>query len=121
MPRRTALPVVKRKPSHIRAWRVYRGLSSKDFARQLGSSLPSLSRLENGHQAYTQDVIEKAAHLLGCEVADLVSRRPEEIYRTAAANEWLPKGYPEELWSAWKSASAQKRRLLERVLQAVVG
>lgn len=66
----------------IRAWREYRGLSQDRLVERMreyveGFSKSTLSRIENGKQAYTQDVLEALAECLQCNPADLIMRTPD--------------------------------------------
>ena len=82
MPKRVGLANGDRRPNYIRAWRKYRGLSQDKLIDRVVErtgkfSKTSLSRLENGKQAYTQNTLEALAWALSCEPADLLTRDPE--------------------------------------------
>ncbi len=88
-------PQIRR--TFIRQWREYRGLSQDRLVEQMrelvtGFSKSTLSRIENGHQAYTQPVLEALAESLRCSPADLIMRDPNsEIWSIADTLEALPK------------------------------
>jgi hypothetical protein len=67
--------------------------------------LARVSRVENGITPYTQDVLETYARVLGCTVADLVSRPPSD---------------PEGLWAIWDRLRAEDRRRAVVILRALV-
>ena len=75
------------RPTHIRQWREYRGLSLDRLSDRLGidpetgSALitkQSLSRIERGLQPYSQPLLEAIAHALQCTPADLIMRDPTD-------------------------------------------
>jgi transcriptional regulator with XRE-family HTH domain len=89
----------------LRHWREHRGLSQDQVAEAIGISKASVSRVENGITPYTQDVLETYARVLGCTVADLVSRPPSD---------------PEGLWAIWDRLRAEDRRRAVVILRALV-
>jgi transcriptional regulator with XRE-family HTH domain len=89
----------------LRHWREHRGLSQDQVAEAIGISKASVSRVENGITPYTQDVLEAYARVLGCTVADLVSRPPSD---------------PEGLWAIWDRLRAEDRRRAVVILRALV-
>ena len=89
----------------LRHWREDRGLSQDQVAEAIGISKASVSRVENGITPYTQDVLETYARVLGCTVADLVSRPPSD---------------PEGLWAIWDRLRAEDRRRAVIILRALV-
>lgn len=72
--------------TYIKQWRKLRRLSLRQLAERLEStpggdllaSHASLSRIENGIQAYTQPVLEAVAVALDCTVLDLLGSNPEK-------------------------------------------
>jgi transcriptional regulator with XRE-family HTH domain len=89
----------------LRHWREHRGFSQDQLADAIGISKASVSRVENGITPYTQDVVEAYARVLGCTVADLVSRPPSD---------------PEGLWAIWDRLHADDKRRAVAVLRALV-
>lgn len=65
-----------RRLTHIRAWRLHRGLTLERMAERIGVTAGALSQLERGDVAYTQPMLEALADALACEPADLISRPP---------------------------------------------
>lgn len=55
----------------IRALREREGISLRKFALMVGVSYPYLSRVENGKQAATVDVLDKIARGLGVDIREL--------------------------------------------------
>jgi transcriptional regulator with XRE-family HTH domain len=83
MPRRPrANPKPQRQPTFIRAWRKERGLTLAQLSDQLETlhelaiSDGQLSRIENGKQPYSQDLLEAIADVLKTEPASLIMRDP---------------------------------------------
>lgn len=72
------------RPTHIRAWREFRGLSLRRLADRIevtpgGEPLishASIGRIEKGEQPYSQPIIEALAVALDCTVIDLLERDP---------------------------------------------
>lgn len=79
---------MERKATYIRAWRKAGGAGRRaggytlddmvDRLKELGVPITaaSLSRIENGKQPYSQDIIEAIAEALGVTVADLTENDP---------------------------------------------
>jgi len=61
-------------------WRMHSGLSQDKAvmkcAEYMQISKATISRLEKGTQAYTQDILEGLAHAYGCSPADLLVAPP---------------------------------------------
>lgn len=75
----------ERRPTFIKAWRKHHGdMSQEKLAERLmvetgyEISPGQLSRIESGKQPYTQDFLEAAATVLGCEPSDLIMRDPTD-------------------------------------------
>lgn len=71
----------------IKQWREHRELSQDQLADKMGAlsengdfTGASVSRVENGITAYTQDFLEVAAEVLECTVADLLERDPRKPF-----------------------------------------
>lgn len=81
-----------RRPAHVylREWLEYRGLTAEQLALRLDISKGTVSKLENGKQRYNQDILERIAYALNCEVPELY-RLPQ----APTANELLAKMPPE--------------------------
>ena len=76
----------ERGATFIRDWRKHRTYTLERLAEALGeiANYPmtdgQLSRIENGRQAYSQDLLEALAIVLQCEPADLIRRRPGDTH-----------------------------------------
>lgn len=106
MPKRIALQKARnRRRTFIKEWRNHRGLSQEQLADRLETSVASISRIENGTQPYTQDVLEALADALMTDPASLLMRNPED---------------PEAMWSIWDQAKKGERQLIEELARSVV-
>lgn len=65
-------------PAFIKAWREFRGLTQEALAERVETTTATISRLENGKQPYSQELLEALASALRCEVADLIARPPHK-------------------------------------------
>jgi DNA-binding Xre family transcriptional regulator len=63
-------------PVYLYEWRRSRGKTLDDLAAEVRLSISQLSRVENGLQAYTQQILEGYARHLGCRPSDLIGRPP---------------------------------------------
>jgi transcriptional regulator with XRE-family HTH domain len=101
------------RPTYIRQWREYRGLSLVQLAERVaeftGKSMthPTLSRIENGRIGYTQRILEAIAHSLLCEPADLIMRNP------------LDKSAPWSIMDQMKKADPETRARIAAVVEAL--
>jgi transcriptional regulator with XRE-family HTH domain len=66
----------RRRPHFVRAWRKFRGLTQEQLADRLHTTKPTISRLENLRQGYTQDFLEACADVLGTDPASLIAQAP---------------------------------------------
>jgi transcriptional regulator with XRE-family HTH domain len=73
-PRRRPKPTRHR--TYLREWREFRNLTQQQAAERLEIEQSTLSRLERGESPYSQDFLERAAHVYMCEPADLLTRNP---------------------------------------------
>lgn len=58
---------------NIRRLRKARGWTILELANRIDSDVGNISRLERGKQGYSDEMLRKIAHALGCAVADLFS------------------------------------------------
>lgn len=65
-----------RRRTHIADWRRHKNLTQDQLAEMLGTSKPTISRIENGESPYGQDFVEACAEALGIEPGDLIDRDP---------------------------------------------
>jgi len=61
-------------------------MSEDELAEAMGTSKSTVQRTETGAQGYTQDFIEAAADVLGCEPWDLMMHPPSDA---ASDREWM--------------------------------
>jgi transcriptional regulator with XRE-family HTH domain len=95
----------KRRTTHIKDWRKFRGLTQEQLAERLGLTQATVARIERGDIAYTQPVLEAMAEALMCEPADLIMRDPSK---------------PGSIWSIWDQIPTTERDQAARVLQTFV-
>lgn len=67
-----------RRRTFIKKWREYRNLTQDELAERLETSKASISRVENGQQAYTQDLLEACADILKTTPAGLLEIDPTD-------------------------------------------
>jgi transcriptional regulator with XRE-family HTH domain len=100
-------PKRKRLRTFIKQWREYRNLTQDALAERLETSKASISRIEAGDQAYTQDFLEACADALMTDPASLLMRMP-------------PKDGEESIWSLWDQAKTGQRQMIEDIVRSVV-
>jgi transcriptional regulator with XRE-family HTH domain len=66
----------KKWPTYLREWRESRGKRLDDIGKAVGLSKGQLSRVERGHQPYSQPILEAYAEALGCRPGDLLTHPP---------------------------------------------
>jgi transcriptional regulator with XRE-family HTH domain len=74
----------KRRPTFLRAWRKYRGLTQDGACARIEAALgsfdrSSLSRIEKGLQPYSQDTLEAMAEAYDCLPAELIGVDPKDL------------------------------------------
>lgn len=103
MPPRIGQKQLSYRQTFIRQWREHRGLSQDRLVERVRERVPTfskstLSRLERGHQAYTQPILEALAFALGCEPQDLLIRKPDsEIWSIMDTLQDLPESQQRQL------------------------
>jgi transcriptional regulator with XRE-family HTH domain len=70
------LKPVKRRGHFIREWRKFRGLSQEKLGERIGRSNAQISRIEKGHDGYTQETLEEIANALATHPYLLLARPP---------------------------------------------
>ena len=95
----------KRVLTKIAQWREHRGLTQEALAERLETSKASISRIENGEQAYTQDFLEACADALRTDPASLLMRDPTD---------------DEAVWTLWDKAKVGERQMIESIVRSVV-
>lgn len=98
-------PKRPRRLTFIKQWREYRKLTQDQLADRLGTSKASISRIESGAQAYTQDFLEACAEALTTDPASLIMRNPTD---------------DESVWTIWDQAKTGERQLIENIVRSVV-
>ena len=98
-------PKRKRRATFIKQWREYRDLTQEQLADRLETSKASISRIESGEQAYTQDFLEACAEALMTDPASLLMRDPTS---------------DEAVWSIWEKAKIGERQMIEQIVRTVV-
>lgn len=66
---------------HLRAWRLYRGLTIGPCAEHAGIHRTQLGRIELGEQPYSERVVVRLAALYQCSPGDLLDRVPPKKVR----------------------------------------
>lgn len=94
-----------RRTTFIKQWREYRKLTQDALAERLETSKASISRIETGDQAYTQDFLEACAEALRTDPASLLMRDPTD---------------EEAVWSLWDRAKVGERQMIENIVRTVV-
>lgn len=64
------------RPTLLRVWRKYRGISQEAACADLGMTRENLSKIERGLVPYGQRLLQRAATLYDCSEADLLERDP---------------------------------------------
>lgn len=82
---RVAKPRAKLRPTFLRAWRKYRGLTQEEAGEALNLDRTQLGRVERAIQPYSQTLLEAAADLYDCTPADLL--RVDPLHQDPA-DEW---------------------------------
>jgi transcriptional regulator with XRE-family HTH domain len=70
-------PRFKEKPRHfIKEWRKSKNWTQERLAGLVEMSTSSISQIETGEQGYSQETLERLAHVFGCEPGELLMRNP---------------------------------------------
>jgi transcriptional regulator with XRE-family HTH domain len=103
-PRKPTFVKPRYKPTFIRQWREFRGLTQDQLAERVGKSKAQLSRIENGLQPYSQDFLEACADALRTDPASLITRDPTDL---------------NAIWVVWEKAAPADRERIEAVVNAL--
>lgn len=76
MPRKPARKARTLRPTQLRNWRLYKGLTLEQAAGRFGIDHSTLGRIERGLVPYGQGLLEQAADAYGCEPWDLLNVNP---------------------------------------------
>jgi transcriptional regulator with XRE-family HTH domain len=93
------------RPTFIRQWRGFRGLTLEALAGRVGTTHATLSRMERGLTPYSQPLLEAIAEALSTDAASLLMRNPED---------------PEGIWSVWDQAKPGERRMIVDIARTVL-
>lgn len=113
MPKRVQSRLKNLRPIFLRQWREFRGLSQPELVERMKerlatASISTISRIENGKQAYTQPILEAAAWALGCEPEDILVRNP------------MDKTAPWSIWDDLKQATPEDHANIVRITKALL-
>jgi transcriptional regulator with XRE-family HTH domain len=75
------------RPTYIRQWRESRGLTLEQLAEAIGVTHPTLSRIENGKVAYTEERLERIADELQAQAVI-----PLDYAIFSISSIWAPSG-----------------------------
>jgi transcriptional regulator with XRE-family HTH domain len=90
------------RPTFIRQWRKYRGLTLEQCSERSGMSKGNLSNIETGKTGYNQATLEALAEALQCDPVDLLIRNPAD---------------PEGIWTLWERAQPGQRKQLVGIIE----
>lgn len=97
----------KFRPTCIRQWRHYRGVTLETVAVRIGMTPGLVSLVERGLRGYTQDTVEALASALRTDPAALLTRDPTD---------------PNAIWGIWdKAKPIQRKKILEAAIKIVKG
>jgi transcriptional regulator with XRE-family HTH domain len=102
------MPKLKKfRPTCIRQWRHYRGMTLETVAERINMTPGLVSLVERGLRGYTQDTVEALASALRTDPAGLLTRDPTD---------------PKAIWGIWEKAkSAQRKQITEMAIKIVKG
>lgn len=93
-------------PQFIREWRKYRGFTLERLAEKIGMSPGNLSNIETNKTPYDRDNLHAIAVALDCELADLLTRDPND---------------PDPLGSLWKQWGPRERQTMLEIARVIFG
>src|SRR5262249_57490023 len=97
----------KFRPTCIRQWRHYRGMTLESVAERIDMTPGLVSLVERGLRGYTQDTVEALASALRTDPAALLTRDPTD---------------PNVIWGIWdKAKPIQRKKILEAAIKIVKG
>jgi transcriptional regulator with XRE-family HTH domain len=102
------MPKLKKfRPTCIRQWRHYRGLTLEMVAERIGMTPGLVSLVERGLRGYTQETVEALASAMRTEPAALLTRDPTD---------------PKAIWGIWdKAKPPQRKKILDMAIKIVKG
>lgn len=96
MPRKPAKKARSLRPTHLRDWRLYKGLTLEQAAGRLDIDYTTLGRIERGLVPYNQGLLEQAAEAYGCQPGDLLNVNPLKEGQVVDLITVLQKATPEQ-------------------------
>jgi transcriptional regulator with XRE-family HTH domain len=97
----------KFRPTCIRQWRHYRGLTLETVAERIDMTPGLVSLVERGLRGYTQDTVEALASAMRTNPAALLTRDPTD---------------PKAIWGLWdKAKPAQRKQIMDIAIKVVKG
>ena len=102
------MPKLKKfRPTCIRQWRHYRGLTLETVAERIDMTPGLVSLVERGLRGYTQDTVEALASAMRTNPAALLTRDPTD---------------PKAIWGIWdKAKPSQRKQIMEAAIKLVKG
>ena len=102
------MPKLKKfRPTCIRQWRHYRGMTLETVAERINMTPGLVSLVERGLRGYTQDTVEALASALRTDPAGLLTRDPTD---------------PKAIWGIWEKAKpTQRKQITEMAIKIVKG
>jgi len=102
------MPKLKKfRPTCIRQWRHYRGLTLETVAERIDMTPGLVSLVERGLRGYTQDTVEALASAMRTDPAALLTRDPTD---------------PNAIWGIWdKAKPGQRKQIMEAAIKVVKG
>jgi transcriptional regulator with XRE-family HTH domain len=102
------MPKLKKfRPTCIRQWRHYRGMTLETVAERIDMTPGLVSLVERGLRGYTQDTVEALASAMRTDPAALLTRDPTD---------------PNAIWGLWdKAKPAQRKQITEAAIKIVKG
>ncbi len=88
-------PTHHREKTYLKEWRKFRGLSQEAMAERVEIDRTTYNRIERGVLPYNQDTLERMAHAIGCDAADLLAVNPLETDPPRLVWNRLRKAHPD--------------------------
>lgn len=63
-------------PVYFKEWRKFAGFSQEQLADRMGTSAPTVSRIEKGDRDFSGHYLQTFANAIGCHPGDPISRLP---------------------------------------------
>lgn len=89
---------------YLKQWRKHRGYNQERMAELSELSLGYYNEVETGKRRYNQDLLEKFADVLQCDIADLITRDPAD---------------PQAIWDLWDKMQPNQREQLVEIAKTL--